>query len=70
MFVEVKYRSSEKAGISLAAVGRAKQRVIGRTADYYLTVHYNSVDVPCRFDVVGIDGTCITWIKNAFDYHC
>ena len=70
MFVQVKYRSSEKSGFSLAAVGRAKQRVIGRTADYYLTVYCKDVDVPCRFDVVGIDGTNITWIKNAFDYRC
>ena len=29
----------------------------------------NGIDeVPCRFDVVAIDGDEIQWIRNAFDY--
>ena len=68
VFVEVKYRRNGSSGVSLEAVTPAKQRVIGRVAQFYLTVKYNSVDVPCRFDVVGIDGDRLQWKKNAFEY--
>lgn len=68
VFVEVKYRRNDSSGVSLEAVTPAKQRVISRVAQFYLTVKYNSVDVPCRFDVVGIDGDRLQWKKNAFEY--
>ena len=68
VFVEVKYRRSGSSGVSLEAVTPAKQRVISRVAQFYLTVKYNCVDVPCRFDVVGIDGDRLQWKKNAFEY--
>ena len=68
IFVEVKYRRNGSSGVSLEAVTPAKQRVISRVAQFYLTVKYNSVDVPCRFDVVGIDGDRLQWKKNAFEY--
>ena len=42
-----------------------EQQKIFRTAMYYLT-EQQLEDVPCRFDVVGIEGTKITLIKNAF----
>lgn len=68
VFVEVKYRKTGKSGDSLCAVDSRKQRMISRTAQYYMKVHKWSFDKPCRFDVVGIDGNEIHWIKNAFDY--
>ena len=34
----------------------------------FLTVEYHNVDIPCRFDVAGIDGDEIHWVKNAFEY--
>lgn len=68
VFVEVKYRRTGDSGSSLCAVDAAKQRIISRTALHYLTTRKKNVDIPCRFDVVGIDGTQIHWIKNAFDY--
>lgn len=68
VFVEVKYRRNGSSGVSHEAVTPAKQRVISRVAQFYLTVKYNSVDVPCRFDVVGIDGDRLQWKKNAFEY--
>lgn len=67
VFVEVKYRNSTKAGCSLAAVDIRKQAVITKTAQYYLMTHVQSMDHPCRFDVIGIDRKEICWIPNAFD---
>ena len=60
IFVEVKYRSSEYSGNPLAAVDEV--------AAGYLMTHYRSLDVKCRFDVVGIEGSEIRWIKNAFEF--
>lgn len=71
VFCEVKYRSDNRKGNPLEAVGVKKQQTIFRCAMYYLTENQLS-DVPCRFDVVGIDGVSgmkepeITYIKNAF----
>lgn len=68
VFVEVKFRKQTQSGNSLWAVNREKQRIISKTARHYLTCRIKSMDVPCRFDVIGIDGKDVTWIKNAFDY--
>ena len=68
IFVEVKYRSSEYSGNPLAAVDGKKQWVISRVAVEYLKNRYRSMDVRCRFDVVGIEGDEICWVKNAFDF--
>lgn len=67
VFVEVKYRRDGQQGGALAAVGKEKQRMIGKTAKYYLATRIQRMDIPCRFDVVGIDGQEIRWIRNAFD---
>ena len=52
IFVEVKYRSSERSGSPLAAVNGRKQLVISKVAVEYLKNHYRSMDVRCRFDAV------------------
>lgn len=67
VFVEVKYRRGQGSGVSLAAVDKRKQRVISRVAQAYLC-RLGDDGIPCRFDVVGIDGKDITWVKNAFDF--
>lgn len=68
VFVEVKYRSTKRQGTAVDAVGKEKQRVISKIAAYYLLTHCKNMDVPCRFDVVGIEGGEIHWIPNAFEY--
>lgn len=68
VFVEVKFRNRTQTGSSLGAVNREKQRIISRTARHYLTCRIKNIDVPCRFDVIGIDGREVKWVKNAFDY--
>lgn len=67
VFCEVKYRAGTKKGHPLEAVGLKKQKVISKCAAYYLVAEHLT-DVPCRFDVVGIEGNKITLVKNAFEY--
>ena len=68
VFVEVKYRSSERTGSPLEAVDVRKQRVISKVASYYCLTHGHSEGKPCRFDVVAVNGEEYTLIKNAFEY--
>lgn len=65
VFCEVKYRAGKSAGNPLEAVDTRKQQTIFRCAMYYLTER-NVGDVPCRFDVIGIEGGKMLHIKNAF----
>lgn len=66
VFVEVKYRRDGKKGDPAEAVTAGKQERIRRTARQYLYSHRYREDAPCRFDVVGILGKEIRWIRNAF----
>lgn len=66
VFVEVKYRQNEKLGNPLEAVDYRKQRKICQTAQHYLYRH-KLWNTGCRFDVIGITGTQICHIKNAFE---
>lgn len=67
VFVEVKYRKSQKAGGALPAVDARKRRTIAKVASHYLLTHGGRLDVSCRFDVIGFDGEALTWIPNAFE---
>lgn len=58
--------TSETTG-ALEAVNTKKQLRISHAALVYLTAH-GLLDTPCRFDVIGMVGNSVTWIKNAFDY--
>lgn len=66
VFVEVKYRRDSRMGTALEAVDLRKQGMIIKTARYYLLRFGYSADTPCRFDVVGITGDEITYVKDAF----
>ena len=66
VFVEVKYRKNQTLGCSLSAVDVRKQKKIIKTAKQYLFSTYGSLDIPCRFDVIGFDGKKVSWIKDAF----
>jgi len=66
VFVEVRYRRSERFGGAVASIDRRKQARLIAAAGFYLQRH--PTDLPCRFDVVAIgadDG--IQWLQNAFD---
>ncbi|SDX07156.1 YraN family protein [Thiocapsa roseopersicina] len=65
VFVEVRYRRSERFGTAAETVDRRKQQRLTAAASHYLQAH--PTVLPCRFDVVAVSGEDrIEWIKNAF----
>ncbi len=66
VFVEVKYRRSERYGLPEQAVNRTKQANMRRVASWYLAEHRLSEDMPMRFDVIAIDSEELRWYRNAF----
>lgn len=68
-FIEVKYRRDPLAsGFPEQAVDLKKQRVISRIAMFYLTYVKKDLSVPCRFDVVALEGEEIRLHRDAFPY--
>ncbi|WP_295798833.1 YraN family protein [uncultured Microbulbifer sp.] len=77
VFVEVRFRRSNRFGGAGMSVDWRKQRKLHATASNYL--QYRRLDCPCRFDVIAIEHAGgapaghgetpplnIEWIKNAF----
>lgn len=69
VFVEVKYRGSERYGNPIEAVSVRKQRIISFVAMHYCACHPVSADLPKRFDVLAILGTKISLYVNAFPFY-
>lgn len=65
VFVEVRKRADRSHGGAAASVTAAKQARLITAAQLYLQRY--TMPPPCRFDVVAIDGTTITWLKNAIE---
>jgi putative endonuclease len=66
VFVEVRYRASNRFGTPAETVDIRKQRKLTAAAALYLQNHPSNL--PCRFDVIAISGTNrIDWIRHAFN---
>jgi putative endonuclease len=65
VFVEVRARIDTSHGGAAASVTARKQQRLIYAAQHYLLRHASPP--PCRFDVVAIDGTELTWLQGAFD---
>ncbi len=66
IFVEVRHRSYEQFGSALESVTYFKQQKLIKTALHYLHRYNLTEKVACRFDVVALDDSKITWIQDAF----
>ncbi len=66
VFIEVRYRRSERYGGALASVDRVKQRKLRATAEHFRQSSSGAGRYPCRFDVICIAPERIEWIKDAF----
>lgn len=65
IFVEVRKRADDRHGGAAASVTASKQARLVAAAQVYLQRYRNPP--ACRFDVVAIDGTVLTWLKNAIE---
>ncbi|HEY9037025.1 MAG TPA: YraN family protein [Pseudomonadales bacterium] len=72
VFVEVRFRKNNTHGTPLETVTAHKQARIRRAASYFLQSHPAMAELPCRFDVIGIEPDAqtgrvtISWIQDAF----
>jgi len=71
VFVEVRYRSSNRFGSAAHSVDEKKQAKIARTASMFLGQNPGMNHCLVRFDVVAFDGTesgpgALQWIRDAF----
>ena len=65
VFVEVRSRSHAGYGGAGGSISASKRQRIIYAAQVWLQSHAHSV--PCRLDVVLIDGPNLTWMRAAFD---
>lgn len=70
VFIEVRHRRRPAYGSSAETVDARKQARISACARYYLQRHPGAAELPCRFDVIAINGSLehpqIDWIADAF----
>ena len=70
VFVEVRHRRRPVYGSGAETVDARKQARISACARYYLQRHPAAAELPCRFDVIAINGSLehpqIDWIEDAF----
>ena len=67
VFIEVKYRKNTVHGDPLEAVTYKKQQRIRLASMFYMkNKGYNPEKTNIRYDVIGITGSKITHIKDAF----
>lgn len=66
VFVEVRYRRSNRHGGALASVDLRKRQRLLHAANVYLS--YKAWSGPCRFDVVGFEHSLqrYRWVRDAF----
>lgn len=70
VFIEVRYRKSEKYMSVVETIDKRKCKKIIITSEYYLNQQKKYQSYQCRYDVIAITGQLdtpsIEWIKNAF----
>ena len=69
VFVEVRFRSSERFSSPELTVNAAKQARLIRAAALFLARNPAHANRTCRFDVVAVNGPAVTdcrWIRDAF----
>lgn len=68
VFVEVKYRKNNRAGMPEEAVGVHKQIKVCRVSDYFRLWNGKYASLQVRYDVAAVLGEEIRWYRNAFPY--
>ena len=68
VFIEVKYRKTDRFGDAAAAVDPRKQQRLSKMAAFYCLSRRVPQETPCRFDVIAVTGEKLTHYENAFDF--
>lgn len=68
VFVEVRFRKNALFGSALETVNYRKQRKIIAAGQFYLLTHSAVANSAIRFDVIGITGEDIQWVRSAFNF--
>lgn len=70
VFVEVRYRNTQRYGGGIESVDRRKQAKLITCALRYLQRHHMSDSIPSRFDVIAVaperEQDAVQWIRDAF----
>jgi len=78
VFIEVRYRKSDRFGSGAETVDYHKRRKLILAAEHFLYLHHRYVNMGCRFDVIsaspgtgsandsGSTGMNIKWYRDAF----
>lgn len=70
VFVEVRYRKSDRFGGALASIDSRKQQKLRACAELYRQRNRTYRNRPCRFDVVSLSGADDSieaeWVRDAF----
>src|SRR5687768_12986717 len=67
VLVEVRSRRSTGYGDAIESVTHKKRAILLRTAEAWLCRYRKGPQPNVRYDVVGISGDKLEWVKNAFD---
>jgi len=68
VFVEVKYRKSNKFGLGSESISRKKIRTLGLVSQIYIQDNHINENTDIRFDVIVITGKEIEHLKSAIDF--
>ena len=66
VFIEVRSRATSCYGSAVESVNKTKQKKLIKSALLYLKNQHWLNKVGFRFDIIGVSGSKIDWIKNAF----
>ena len=72
LFVEVRYRSTDRFCGAAESVGPRKRERLRYTAAHYLRRYPRLAALPCRFDIIAFDPgdgespSRLSWLKDAF----
>lgn len=69
VFVEVRYRRNGAFGAGAETVDWRKRSRLAASAAHFLHTHPGASRLPCRFDVVSVDGAdpAVQWVRAAFE---
>ncbi|MFI5288881.1 MAG: YraN family protein [Polyangia bacterium] len=67
VFVEVRARARGRYGTPAETISALKRKRLVHAARHYLATQHGDDEPACRFDVVAIEGSTLTHLRDAFE---